>query len=116
MRGPRHGVAPSSIAMPAPAKFRYDGVDVDPASGFVTCRYSTSAHAFSERYTFGPGGDWDDPAVRAAVRILFLLAGVSYYKTEAAPVVDLGPNPSTTAERAFLTATTSRGSASSPTA
>ncbi len=88
--------------MPAPAKFRYDGVDVDPASGIVTCRYSTSAHAFAERYTFGSGGDWDDPAVRATVRILFLLAGVSYYKTEAAPVVDLGAYPSTAAERAFL--------------
>ncbi len=102
MGRPRHGVAPSQTAMPPPAQFRYDGVDIDAASGVVTCRYSTSAHAFSERYTFGPGCDWGDPAVRAAVRILFLLAGVSYYKTEAAPVVDLGAHPSTPAERAFL--------------
>jgi hypothetical protein len=88
--------------MSAHDQFRYDGVGVDPTSGVVTCRYSTQDHAFTERYTFGPGGNWDDPAVRAAVRILFLLAGVSYYKTVAAPVVDLGEQPSTPAERAFL--------------
>jgi hypothetical protein len=37
------------------------------------------------------------------VRILFLLAGVSYYKTSAAPVIDLGELASTAEERAFLT-------------
>ncbi len=99
----RNGAAPSPLAMSAHDQFRYDGVSVDPASGVVTCRYSTQDHAFAERYTFGPEGDWDDPAVRAAVRILFLLAGVSYYKTVAAPVVDLGEQPSTPDERAFLT-------------
>jgi UDP-N-acetyl-alpha-D-muramoyl-L-alanyl-L-glutamate epimerase len=35
--------------------------------------------------------------------MLFLLAGVSYYKTTAAPVIDLGPITSTAGERAFLT-------------
>ena len=47
-------------------------------------------------------GDWGAPAVEAAVRILFLLAGVSYYKTTAAAVIDLGDLPTTAAERAFL--------------
>src|SRR6185312_3653144 len=89
--------------MPPHDHFRYERVDVDKASGDVTFRYSTSAHTFVERYGFGPGGNWDDPAVEAAVRILFLLAGVSYYKTTAAPVIDLGELPSTAAERAFLT-------------
>jgi len=46
-----------------------------------------------EHYVFGPKGDWSAPAVDAAVRILFLLAGVSYYKTTAAEVVDLGTTP-----------------------
>jgi hypothetical protein len=99
----RNGAAPSHLAMSDHDQFRYDGVGVDPASGVVTCRYSTRQHAFTERYAFGPGGNWDNPAVQAAVRILFLLAGVSYYKTVAAPVVDLGEQPSTPAERAFLT-------------
>ena len=89
--------------MPPPDQFRYESVDVDKASGEVTFRYSTSAHTFIERYAFGSGGNWDDPAVEAAVRILFLLAGVSYYKTTAAPVIDLGEIPSTAEERAFLT-------------
>jgi hypothetical protein len=103
MGGLRNGAAPSPFAMPAPDQFRYDGVTVDPASGVVTCRYSTQKHTFTERYEFGPEGDWDDPAIRSAVRVLFLLAGVSYYKTVAAPVIDLGEHPSTPAERAFLT-------------
>lgn len=88
--------------MPPPDRFRYESVDVDPASGVVSCRYSTSTHTFTERYTFGPSGNWDDPAVQAAVRILFFLAGVSYYKTTAAPIVDLGELESTAAERDFL--------------
>jgi hypothetical protein len=84
-------------------QFRYDGFDIDPDSSTVSCRYSTAAHTFTECFTFGPGGDWDDPPVLAAVRILFLLAGVSYYKTTAAPLIDLGDLPTTAAERAFLT-------------
>jgi hypothetical protein len=90
--------------MAAHDQFRYDGFTVDPASGTVTCRYSTPTHAFAERFTFGAGRDWDGAAVAAAVRLLFLLAGVSYYKTTAAPTVDLGDHPTTPAERAFLAA------------
>jgi len=90
--------------MPPPDQFRYDGFVIDADRSEVTCSYATATHAFAERFTFGPGGDWDDPAVVAAVRTLFLLAGVSYYKTTAAPVIDLGDVPTTAAERAFLTA------------
>jgi UDP-N-acetyl-alpha-D-muramoyl-L-alanyl-L-glutamate epimerase len=83
-------------------RFRYDGYTIDPVRGEVECIYSTGGHSFTERYVFGPVGDWDAPAVEAAVRILFLLAGVSYYKTTAAEVIDLGPTPTTAEERAFL--------------
>ena len=38
------------------------------------------------------------------MRLLFLFAGVSYYKTTAAPVIDLGDLPTTAAERDFLRA------------
>jgi hypothetical protein len=89
--------------MPPHDRFRYESVDVDKASGEVTLRYSTSAHTFVERYSFGAEGNWDDPAVAAALRILFLVAGVSYYKTAAPPVIDLGELATTAAERAFLT-------------
>jgi hypothetical protein len=88
--------------MAAHDQFRYDGFAVDSASGTLTCRYSTATDAFAEHFTFGPDGDWNGPAVEAAVRLLFLLAGVSYYKTTAAPIVDLGGHPTTPAERAFL--------------
>jgi hypothetical protein len=92
--------------MPPPSqraeRFRYDGYTIDPIRGEVRCTYSTGGHSFTERYVFGPRGDWDAPAVDAAVRILFLLAGVSYYKTTAAAVIDLGATPTTAGERAFL--------------
>jgi UDP-N-acetyl-alpha-D-muramoyl-L-alanyl-L-glutamate epimerase len=83
-------------------RFRYDGYTVDPLRGEVSCTYSTGGHSFTERYVFGPKGDWDAPAVDAAVRILFLLAGVSYYKTTAAEIIDLGATSTTADERAFL--------------
>ena len=89
-------------AMPPPDQFRYDGLALDPGRGLVTCTYSTGEHSFTERFAFGPGAAWDDPAVAAAARLLYLLAGVSYYKTTAAPRIDLGETPTTAGERAFL--------------
>jgi hypothetical protein len=88
--------------MPPHDLFRYDGHVVDPDRSLVRCAYATSSHRFTEEFAFAPGGDWDDPAVRAAARVLFLVAGVSYYKTTAAPVIDLGDLVSTPEERAFL--------------
>jgi len=89
--------------MPAPDdRFRYDAYAVDPAAGVVRCRYSTRTHTFTEQFSFGSGGAWDAPEVSAAARLLFLLAGVSYYKTSAAPVIDLGHHGTTLRERDFL--------------
>ena len=88
--------------MPPPDRFRYDGFAIDPADSTVTCRYSTAGHPFTERFTFEHAGNWDDPAVLAAVRILYLLAGVSYYKTSAAPLIDLVDLPTSAPERDFL--------------
>src|SRR5580658_398175 len=90
------------LPMPPPDQFRYDGFAIDRASGTIDCSYSTHTRAFTESFAFGPDGDWDGPALVAAARLLFLLAGVSYYKTTAAPVIDLGSNPTSAAERAFL--------------
>jgi UDP-N-acetyl-alpha-D-muramoyl-L-alanyl-L-glutamate epimerase len=88
--------------MPPPDRFRYDGFAIDPADSIVTCRYSTAGYPFTERFTFEHAGNWEDPAVHAAVRILYLLAGVSYYKTSAAPLIDLGDIPTSALERDFL--------------
>ena len=90
------------LPMPPPDQFRYDGFAIDPVAGTIDCSYSTHTHAFTESFRFGPDGDWDGPALVAAARLLFLLAGVSYYKTAATPVVDLGSHPTSVAERAFL--------------
>ena len=88
--------------MPPLDRFRYDGFAIDPANSTVICNYSTADRTFTERFTFPEGGDWTDPAVVAAVRILYLLAGVSYYKTSAPDVIDLGDIATTPHERAFL--------------
>jgi hypothetical protein len=84
-------------------RFHYDGFTIDPVRGEICCRYSTGGHGFTEGFAFGPDGRWDDPATHAAARMLFLLAGVSYYKTTAARIIDLGSTTSTPDERAFLT-------------
>ncbi|HKY68830.1 MAG TPA: hypothetical protein VJM49_20750, partial [Acidimicrobiales bacterium] len=89
------------------AAFRYEGYDLDPAAGRLTCRYSLDGRTFAEVVAF-PGhigadrGRWDDPAADAAARWVFLLAGVSYYKTAAPPVVELPTTPLRAAERDFL--------------
>jgi hypothetical protein len=77
-------------AAPAAAdRFRYERYEIDPAQGRLTCHYSLGDRRFAERITFA-GGDWASPAADAAARFVFLLAGVSYYKTAAPPVVDVG--------------------------
>ena len=85
--------------------FRYEGFDLDPERGLLTCRYSLGERAFAETVSFGPAGPgsrWDSPAITQAARLIFLLAGVSYYKTAAPPVIDLGQTPVTGTEREFL--------------
>ena len=102
----------SSTASPgAPDRgvaFRYEGYDLEPAAGRLTCRYSLDGRAFAEVVTF-PGhaaadtDRWDDPTVDAAARWVFLLAGVSYYKTAAPPMIEL-PDDGTPHRRARLPA------------
>src|ERR1700677_3044685 len=79
---------------PPPAdQFRYEGFEIDERHGVVRCSYSTAGHRFTEVFEFGPTGNWTDPAVGQAIRLLYLLAAVSYYKTTAALHIDLGDMP-----------------------
>jgi hypothetical protein len=80
--------------------FRYDRFDI--GGDTLVCRYALGAFGFVERVTLPGGGDWSSDAARHAARLVWLLAGVSYYKTAAPPVIDLGDEPLTDAERAFL--------------
>src|SRR3954468_20790832 len=67
----------------------------------VRCTYAVGGHEFEERIGV-EGGDWDAPGAEAAARMVFLLAGVSYYKAFAPPVVDLGELEVPAGTRAFL--------------
>jgi len=82
--------------------FTYEGVDISPATGEITSRYSLDGRSFHEVVQLSGDLDWTSPAVPAAARILFLLSGISYYKTGAPPVIDLGDTPVTAEEIAFL--------------
>jgi hypothetical protein len=89
----------------APARgrvFRYEGFAVDAGRGLLTCGYSLDGREFTERVSLAPGPTWDTPAARAAARVVYLLAGVSYYKTAAPPVIDLGDTALTERELGFL--------------
>ena len=97
--------SPQAFEGAAPARgqvFRYEGFAADGERGLLTCRYSLDGREFAERVSLAPGPGWDTPAARAAARIVYLLAGVSYYKTGAPPVIDLGDAELTERELAFL--------------
>src|SRR5580658_10931467 len=82
--------------------FRYGSFTVDAETGTLSCGYSLDGREFTERVRLVPGPRWHTEAARAAARLVFLLAGVSYYKTAAPPVIDLGPTALTPAELALL--------------
>jgi UDP-N-acetyl-alpha-D-muramoyl-L-alanyl-L-glutamate epimerase len=82
--------------------FRYEGFTADGERGLLTCRYALDGREFTERVSLAPGPGWDTPAARAAARLVYLLAGVSYYKTGAPPVIDFGDTALTEREQAFL--------------
>lgn len=84
-----------------PERFRYLDLRVDVGTGELRCRYQLGEHHFEERFAFGAGLDWG-PAALAAARLVFLLAGVSYYKASPAPVLDLGDHPLSPLEAGFL--------------
>ncbi len=83
-------------------RFIYDHYEIDAPSGQIRCHYQVGPHQFTETFFFDVGGNWEQPAVGAVARLLFLLAGVSYFKTSAPPVIDLGATPTTETERDFL--------------
>jgi UDP-N-acetyl-alpha-D-muramoyl-L-alanyl-L-glutamate epimerase len=85
--------------------FRYRSFATDAENAVLSCHYELDGREFTERVTL-PGQEgnprWNSEAAQAAARLVFLLAGVSYYKTAAPPVVDLGETALTNPEQAFL--------------
>ena len=82
--------------------FRYRSFAVDAERGMLSCYYELEGREFTERITLAPGARWHTEEARAAARLVFLLTGVSYYKTAAPPVIDFGETALTDAELAFL--------------
>lgn len=82
--------------------FRYAGWAFDEHD--VVCSYDLDGRAFTERITLPDGPGRGSCALAQVARLLFLLAGVSYYKTAAPATVDLGDTPVTDADRALLQA------------
>ena len=83
-------------------RFEYVGFELAPEQNRVTCRYRLDGRELAEVISFPGGGDWSQPAVAEAARLLFLLVGVSYYKAGAPPVIDLGSTALTATELRFL--------------
>jgi hypothetical protein len=93
-------------------RFEYLGFDLEPEHNRVVCRYrlhgldgpdgADGSREFREVVSFPGGGDWSQPAVLEAARLLFLLTGVSYYKVGAPAVIDCPATPLTATELRFL--------------
>lgn len=81
-------------------RFRYEGWTWDGST--LSCTYSLDGRRFTERIGFDGAPPELTPQQAAAARLVFLLAGISYYKTGAPPVVDLGEHAVTDLEREFL--------------
>ncbi|MBJ7456134.1 MAG: endonuclease domain-containing protein, partial [Thermoleophilia bacterium] len=106
MSGP--GPAPAPPFDPAAVgEFRFTGWTADWSTGVVELGYALGdAHRFTERYAFPLPAGAPAPARRAAlvraVRLLHLVAGVSYFKAAVPPrIVVEGPPPGA-ATAAFL--------------
>jgi hypothetical protein len=84
--------------------FRYGGFEIDESTGVVRCRFELDGRQFEERVCFGRDRDWARPGARESARLIHLLAGVSYYKAAAPPVIDLGATPIRPGEQEFLRA------------
>ena len=58
--------------------FVFLGYDINEVKNSIHCHWRIGEYNFTEVFVFPEGGDWKQPAVKCAVKWLFLLAGVSY--------------------------------------
>lgn len=96
---------------PAPRgrTFTYVGVEVEPTSRSVTCRYLADETPFVETARFDGSVDLTRPGIDEMARLYFLVAGLSYYKATAARTIDLGATPVGPATVALLRACVTEG-------
>ena len=72
-------------------RFTYLGWELSGQT--VTGHWSSDDLAFNESVTFETGGDLESSAAQAVIELWYLIAGLSYYKTRAARLIDLGEVP-----------------------
>lgn len=97
------GVVGSANRPARASRFLYEGYEIDRKTDRLICRYRLDDRLFQEIISvkgLGRAG----AAGREAARLVFLLAGVSYYKAGAPPVIDLGSTEVREPERQFLAA------------
>jgi hypothetical protein len=90
------------MSAPRGQVFRYRDYATDAERGVLSLRYELDGREFTERVTLLPGARWHTEEALAAARLVFLLSGVSYYKTAAPPVIDFGETALTGTEETFL--------------
>ncbi|MGH9047185.1 MAG: hypothetical protein ACRDVW_07715 [Acidimicrobiales bacterium] len=66
--------------MSSPGSFRYAGHDIEGST--LSCSYVMGDRSFTEQFEIGEG-DWSTAGAAEAARLVYLLTGVSYYKTAA---------------------------------
>jgi hypothetical protein len=81
--------------------FRYGSYEMDARTRTLVCSYFIRGHRFEERVLLDSGSP-DADRVDEAALLVFLLAGVSYYKAFAPAVIDLGDHPVSREVRSFL--------------
>lgn len=87
--------------------FSYRGFNLDPSLTALTCRYALDDLEFTEHIAIDGTVDAtgaNPDAVQAAARLVYLLAGVSYYKAAAPPVIDVSSENLSGAEWQLLCA------------
>jgi len=109
---------PTALRPEPVTRFHYVGYRLDhrtPGRVRLVCHYALDDLPFTEQITFlrpegtGDAAPWpavepDDPALHRAAHLLYLLAGISYYKAAAPPVIEVPEPGLTPAERRLLEA------------
>lgn len=78
--------------------FTYVGFSANGSE--LSCSYSVGGFDFVERFEID--GTWDTERMQEIARLIFLLAGISYYKAFACKTIDLGQTPIRDGEIDFL--------------
>lgn len=83
--------------------FHYEGFDLDASTGVLECRYRCEpGDTFVERFELGLAPNWGTEAAQRGARLVWLLAGISYFKTTAPSSINLGPVALSSLETKFL--------------